>query len=103
MDFEAKSLTRSDVFFYVKWYETLVSWLKEATWSRRRYAPSIDDYIKTSMVSIAVHTMILPACYLINPGLVLHRMRHSKTDVITRLLMISARLLNDMQSYEVMI
>ncbi|XXG70515.1 hypothetical protein AAC387_Pa06g3263 [Persea americana] len=82
------------------WYETLVSWLKEATWSRRRYAPSIDDYIKTSMVSIAVHTMILPACYLINPGLVLHRMRHSKTDVITRLLMISARLLNDMQSYE---
>ncbi|XXG70517.1 hypothetical protein AAC387_Pa06g3264 [Persea americana] len=82
------------------WCETFMSWLKEADWSRRRYAPSIDEYIQTGTTSIAVHTMILPACYLASPGLSMHQMTHPNVDVITRLLMVSARLLNDMQSYE---
>lgn len=101
MAFEAKSLTGFHVCCYLKWYETFVSWLKEAEWSRSRYAPSIDEYIETGMTSIAVHTMILPACYLASTGLSMHQMDHSDADVITRLLMISSRLLNDMQSYEV--
>ncbi|XP_058073244.1 (E,E)-geranyllinalool synthase-like isoform X3 [Magnolia sinica] len=82
------------------WYETFVSWLKEAEWSRMLIAPSIDEYIQTGMISIAAHTITLPAIYLIGPRLSKCLIRPSHTEIITKLLMVITRLLNDIQSYQ---
>ncbi|RDX68510.1 S-linalool synthase, partial [Mucuna pruriens] len=47
------------------WYETfsLISWLTEAKWNKKGQAPCIHDYMKNGMISIATHTMILPASH----------------------------------------
>ncbi|XP_058073232.1 (E,E)-geranyllinalool synthase-like [Magnolia sinica] len=82
------------------WYETFVSWIKEAEWSRMRVAPSVDEYIETGMISIAAHTMTLSASYLASPGLTSYLKWYSHTELVTKLLMVSTRLLNDIQSYE---
>ncbi|KAF7803511.1 (E,E)-geranyllinalool synthase [Senna tora] len=80
------------------WYETFVSWLIEAKWSRNGENPSIDDYLKTGMVSIATHTLVLPAsCFL---KLHHRQIRPLQYQTITKLLMLICRLLNDLQSYE---
>ncbi|XP_019708546.2 S-linalool synthase-like [Elaeis guineensis] len=81
------------------WRDVFDVWLKESEWSRSRQAPSIDEYLRVATISVAAQAMFLPACYLASPK---HPQnspgtRHSK---ITNLLMLSARLLNDMQSYE---
>ncbi|KAF7843913.1 (E,E)-geranyllinalool synthase [Senna tora] len=82
----------------VKWYETFVLWLIEAKWSRNGENPYIDDYLKTGMVSIATHTLVLLASCFLN----LHhrQLRPLQYQTITKLLMLICRVLNDLQSYE---
>ncbi|KAL5157247.1 (E,E)-geranyllinalool synthase [Glycine soja] len=47
------------------WYETFCSWLIEAKWRRMGQTPSLDNYLKYGMISIAAHTLVLPAsCFL---------------------------------------
>ncbi|XP_058073237.1 (E,E)-geranyllinalool synthase-like isoform X1 [Magnolia sinica] len=103
-DIAAKSLHKQgrDVADNLRgvWHETFVSWLKEAKWSRMRIAPSIDEYIQTGMISVAAHTILLPAIYLMSPRLSKCLIRQSDTQIITKLLMVITRLLNDMQSYQ---
>ncbi|KAF8391391.1 hypothetical protein HHK36_023695 [Tetracentron sinense] len=82
------------------WYETFVSWMMEAKWSRSRYTPTIDEYLETGMNSISAHTIILPALCLMNPSLPNHMMRPGQYETVTKLLMVSTRLLNDIQSYQ---
>ncbi|KAI9121580.1 hypothetical protein K1719_008613 [Acacia pycnantha] len=83
------------------WYETFNSWLEEAKWSRNgSQTPSIDDYIKIGMISIAVHTMVLPASCFLKPSLPNHKLRPPHYETITRLLMVICRLLNDIQGYQ---
>ncbi|XP_028796345.1 (E,E)-geranyllinalool synthase-like [Neltuma alba] len=83
------------------WCETFSSWLEEAKWSRNGQTPSIDDYIKTGMISIAVHTIVLPAalCFL-KPNLPIDKLRPPNYETITKLLMVICRFLNDLQSYQ---
>ncbi|KAI9120593.1 hypothetical protein K1719_007626 [Acacia pycnantha] len=82
------------------WYETFNTWLEEANWSRNGQTPSIDDYIKIGMISIAVHTMVLPASCFLKPSLPNHKLRPPHYETITRLLMVICRLLNDIQGYQ---
>ncbi|KAK4271483.1 hypothetical protein QN277_020173 [Acacia crassicarpa] len=83
-----------------KWYETFNSWLEEAKWSRNGQTPSIDDYIKIGKISVAVHTMVLPASCFLKPSLPNHKLRPPYYETITRLLMVICRLLNDIQGYQ---
>ncbi|KAH7675853.1 Alpha-farnesene synthase protein [Dioscorea alata] len=79
------------------WSETFESWLKEAEWSRKRHAPPINEYLRVGAVSIAIQAMILPACFVIGPVLPWNSARYSKS---IQLLMVTTRLLNDIQSYQ---
>ncbi|XP_038981713.1 S-linalool synthase-like isoform X1 [Phoenix dactylifera] len=81
------------------WREAFDVWLTESEWSRIKHAPSIDEYLRVGTLSIAIQAMYLPACYLASPK---HPQSSSGTrySKITKLLMLSTRLLNDIQSYE---
>ncbi|KAK7362898.1 hypothetical protein VNO77_05023 [Canavalia gladiata] len=82
------------------WYETFLSWLTETKWNKNGQAPSIDEYMKNGMISIATHTMILPASCFLNPSLPYEKLKPNQYETITELIMVICRLLNDIQSYE---
>ncbi|KAF3451527.1 hypothetical protein FNV43_RR07622 [Rhamnella rubrinervis] len=83
------------------WYETFESWMTEAKWSRSESLPSIDEYLKVGMTSIATHTIVLPASCFLNSSLRPSNLRPSHYHETTKLLMIISRLLNDIiQSYQ---
>ncbi|KAH7545952.1 hypothetical protein FEM48_Zijuj01G0148700 [Ziziphus jujuba var. spinosa] len=82
------------------WYETFDSWMTESNWSRSEYIPSIDEYLQTGMISIAAHTIVLPPSCFLTPSLPESKLRPFQYENITKLLMVIARLLNDMQSYQ---
>ncbi|KAK6283746.1 hypothetical protein POUND7_002698 [Theobroma cacao] len=88
------------IFLQQIWYETFASWLVEAKWSRGGFLPSIDEYLGTGMISIAAHTIILPASFLLNPSLIDCKVRPGEYETVTKLLMLIPRLLNDIQSYQ---
>ncbi|KAI0512274.1 hypothetical protein KFK09_012913 [Dendrobium nobile] len=82
------------------WKEIFKSWLKEAEWSRSSHYPSIDQYIENATTSIAVDMIILTACYLTNSKVDAEEFWSFNNTMITKSLMISCRLLNDLESYE---
>uniref|UniRef100_A0A2N9HUN3 Uncharacterized protein n=1 Tax=Fagus sylvatica TaxID=28930 RepID=A0A2N9HUN3_FAGSY len=82
------------------WYETFVSWLTESKWSKTGYIPSTDEYLETGMTSIATHTIVLPASCFLKPSLPNSKLKPGQYENITKLLMVIARLLNDIQSYQ---
>ncbi|KAJ4962282.1 hypothetical protein NE237_022221 [Protea cynaroides] len=95
---------RKDVMKYLQnmWYQTFFSWMIEARWSKSGYVPSIDEYLENAMISVAAHTITLPPASLMNQPLPKYMMRCDQYETLTKLLMVSARLLNDIQSYEVL-
>ena len=85
----------------MKWKDFFKSWLKEAEWSKSSHFPSIDQYIEIAKTSIAVDMMILTACYLTNSKVVVEECNWDlRNTMITNSLMVSCRLLNDLESYE---
>ncbi|XP_059635113.1 (E,E)-geranyllinalool synthase-like [Cornus florida] len=82
------------------WGETFVSWLTETTWSKSGYIPSIDEYLETSMISIATHTIVLFASCFMSLSLPHKLLKPTQYEPVTKLLMVIARLLNDIQSYQ---
>ena len=86
---------------FVKWCETFLSWLEEAKWNKKGQTPTIDEYLKNGMLSIAIHTMILPASCFLNPSFADNNLRPPQYQTITKLLMLICRILNDIQSYKV--
>jgi geranyllinalool synthase len=85
----------------VKWYEVFLSWLIEAKWSRNGHKPPIDSYLKTGMISIGSHVMVLSSSCFLKPSLPTKKLRLTPYEPITNLLMIISRLLNDVESYQV--
>ncbi|GMN50864.1 hypothetical protein TIFTF001_020016 [Ficus carica] len=82
------------------WYETFFAWLVESEWGSKDIIPSMDEYLEVGMVSIATHTVVLPASCYLEPSLPISKLRPPEYETLTKLLMIISRLLNDMQSYE---
>ncbi|KAA8515303.1 hypothetical protein F0562_018467 [Nyssa sinensis] len=82
------------------WYETFAAWMTESTWSNNGYIPSKDEYLETGMTSIAIHTITLPASCFLSPSLPVDKLSPAQYETITKLLMASTRLLNDIQSYQ---
>nr|AAD19840.1 linalool synthase 2 [Clarkia breweri] len=84
------------------WYETFNSWLMEAKWGKGNIKPSLDVYLQNAMISVAVHTMLLPVSCLLSPVFPVHQWsarHHQDDDDMTSLLLFTVRLLNDTQSY----
>ncbi|XP_039051095.1 S-linalool synthase-like [Hibiscus syriacus] len=93
-----------DITFFLQqiWYETFNSWLveAEAKWSMGGFVPSTEEYLGTGMVSIALHTIVLPASYLLDPSPTASKVRAGEYQTVTKLSMLIPRLLNDIQSYQ---
>ncbi|KAF8409325.1 hypothetical protein HHK36_005399 [Tetracentron sinense] len=64
------------------------------------YAPTIDEYLQDAMTSVAVQNIALPTSCLVSPPLPKHIMGCPQNEMVTNLLMVSTRLLNDVQSYQ---
>ncbi|KAF5474346.1 hypothetical protein F2P56_006251 [Juglans regia] len=82
------------------WYETFFSWFTESMWGKNGCIPSMDEYLETGMISIAIHVILLQASWFLNPSLSNSKPRPAPYENITKLLMLIARLLNDTQSYQ---
>ncbi|URE20485.1 synthase [Musa troglodytarum] len=91
--YDAKSLLQD------MWRETFESWLKESDWSRKRHSPTVTEYLEVAAISIAIQVMTLPACFLVIPQVPMHILT-SRYSAITKLTMITSRLLNDIHSYQ---
>jgi len=89
------------VFVSLKWYETFSSWLVESTWSKLGKVPFMASYLKNGMISIAAHTLVLHASCTLTPTISPLDLNPPQYAEITKFLMISCRLLNDVQDYEV--
>ncbi|MBA0595178.1 hypothetical protein Gorai_012055 [Gossypium raimondii] len=64
------------------------------------FVPSMEEYLGNGAVSIALHTIVLPASYLLNPSLADYKIRAGEYQTVTKLAMLIPRLLNDIQSYQ---
>ncbi|KAJ8616328.1 hypothetical protein MRB53_035700 [Persea americana] len=82
------------------WCQVIRSWLQEAEWSRKDYRPLIDEYLRVATVSIAAQTVVIPSLYLVGSSISEEMIHHPDYTKIVELLMISARLLNDLRSYQ---
>ncbi|KAJ6707016.1 (EE)-GERANYLLINALOOL SYNTHASE-LIKE [Salix viminalis] len=82
------------------WSETFASWFTEAKWSKTGFIPAAEEYLETGMVSIASHTLVLPASCFLNPSIPIYKLNPAQYERITELLMVIPRLLNDIQSYK---
>lgn len=97
LDHERHDMTNK---IHALWKESFVSWMKETMWGRTGYTPSADEYLDVGMTSIAVHTIALPSSCFLNQRMPAHKIMHPHDETITKLLMVNARLLNDIQSYQ---
>ncbi|XP_047323901.1 S-linalool synthase-like [Impatiens glandulifera] len=82
------------------WRVAFATWMKEATWSKTGYVPSMDEYLDPGRKSIAIDTMILPSTCFLTPGYPISMLNPVYYEPITKLLMVTTRLLNDVQSYQ---
>lgn len=95
-------MLNNEVNMITQWSETFESWLREAKWSKKGYLPSMEEYLRNGMISIATHTIVLPTLCLMESCFPQHKLKPGNYDNITTLLMTVTRLLNDLQSYQVM-
>ncbi|KAK4340579.1 hypothetical protein RND71_039080 [Anisodus tanguticus] len=84
------------------WKETFHSWLMESLWSRTSNLPTRDKYLEVGMISIGAHVAVLHAASLGCPSLSSEMLGpiNGAYENITKLLMATTRLLNDIQSYQ---
>lgn len=90
-----------ELVLHVQWCEVIRSWLQEAEWSKKDYKPSIDEYLRVAGISTAVQTTVLPSLYFVGPIISEEMIHHPDYIKIAELVMISARLLNDLETYQV--
>ncbi|KAJ6402040.1 hypothetical protein OIU84_014168 [Salix udensis] len=82
------------------WSETFASWFTEARWSKTGFIPAAEEYLETGMISVASHTLVLPASCFLNPSIPNYKLNPAQYESITTLLMVISRLLNDIQGYK---
>lgn len=77
--------------------------MMESLWSRTSNLPSMDEYLEVGMISIGAHILVLHAASLGCPTLPSQILGpiNGEYENITKLLMATTRLLNDIQSYQV--
>ncbi|KAL4202078.1 hypothetical protein AMTRI_Chr02g219220 [Amborella trichopoda] len=76
-------------------------WFKVAEWRMNNYVPSIEEYIKVGMISIATDLVIAHAIYLAPPKLSNEILHHAWYKKVSELTMLCARFLNNLQGYEI--
>nr|AIL54747.1 putative geranyllinalool synthase [Nicotiana benthamiana] len=91
-----------DIMPELRHQETFLAWMMESTWSNNVAMPSRNEYLEIGMISIGAHILVLHAASLENPSLPREKLRpiNGHYENITKLLMTTTRLLNDIQSHQ---
>ncbi|KAG5574169.1 hypothetical protein H5410_063935 [Solanum commersonii] len=104
MRWDAKNLDGpSEIIFEALddlWKETFDAWMTESLWSRTSNLTSRDKYLQVGMISIGARILVLHAalgCSIL-PNQMFGPI-NGQYENITKLLMTTTRLLNDIQSY----
>ncbi|KAJ8775424.1 hypothetical protein K2173_023189 [Erythroxylum novogranatense] len=82
------------------WHDLLSSELKEAEWARKNCVPTLEEYIETSAVSVALGPVMLVSMFFIGPVLSEEVLASVEYDNLFRHVNLVGRLLNDLGSDE---
>ncbi|KAJ8775360.1 hypothetical protein K2173_023125 [Erythroxylum novogranatense] len=80
------------------WHDLLSSEMKEAEWARENRVPTLEEYIETSIVSLALGPVILVPLFSIGPVLSEEVLASVEYDNLFRNVSLVGRLLNDLAS-----
>ncbi|OEL28312.1 Stemod-13(17)-ene synthase, partial [Dichanthelium oligosanthes] len=82
------------------WVNVVRAFMAEAEWTRKRYVPTMEEYMPVGEVSFALGPILPITLYLVGPELSEDIVRGPEYRDLLRHTSICARLLNDLQTYE---
>ncbi|XP_047066802.1 ent-kaur-16-ene synthase, chloroplastic-like isoform X1 [Lolium rigidum] len=82
------------------WQKGMRCMMTESEWQRAKYAPTVEEYMANSTVSIVVDLMLLPAKYFLGEMISDYMVKHEEYNELRRLMSTICRLLNDTRSVE---
>ncbi len=85
----------------LQWLDYLRSLATDAEWQRSKYVPTMEEYMKNSIVTFALGPTILIALYFMGQNLWEDIVKNAEYDELFRLMNTCGRLQNDIQSFEV--
>nr|AAQ72563.1 ent-kaurene synthase like-4 [Oryza sativa Japonica Group] len=98
----ASAVQNRDVTKYnvESWLDYLRSLATDAEWQRSKYVPTMEEYMKNSIVTFALGPTILIALYFMGQNLWEDIVKNAEYDELFRLMNTCGRLQNDIQSFE---
>ncbi|XP_028799740.1 ent-kaurene synthase-like 2 [Neltuma alba] len=84
-----------------QWVDILRSGLKEVEWRRNKCVPSIEEYERNGITTMALGPIVLSAMYLIGPKLPRAVAESAECDYLLDVLGLHGRYLNDVNGYQV--
>ncbi|KAM0879584.1 hypothetical protein ACQ4PT_034136 [Festuca glaucescens] len=82
------------------WQKGMRCMMTESEWQRAKYAPTVEEYMANSTVSIVVDLMLLPAKYFLGEMISDYMVKHEEYNELRRLMSTICRLLNDTRTVE---
>ncbi|CAN1290536.1 Ent-kaurene synthase TSP4, chloroplastic [Linum perenne] len=82
------------------WVELVKSMLKEAEWTRNKWVPTMEEYMKNGYVSFALGPIVLPALYLVGPKLTEETVSSEEYKNMFESMSTCGRLLNDLRGFK---
>uniref|UniRef100_K3YYW0 Uncharacterized protein n=2 Tax=Setaria italica TaxID=4555 RepID=K3YYW0_SETIT len=82
------------------WVNAVRANMTEAEWTRKRYVPTMQEYMPVAEVTMVLGPIVSPSLYLVGPELSEDIVRGSEYKDLLRHASICCRLLNDIQTYD---
>ncbi|XP_054814994.1 ent-kaur-16-ene synthase, chloroplastic-like isoform X4 [Prosopis cineraria] len=82
------------------WVDLLRSMLKEAEWSRGKCVPSIEEYERNGIITLALGPIIVPVVYLVGPKLPQAIIESDEYNRLFEVVSLHGRYLNDINGYQ---
>ncbi|TVU29568.1 hypothetical protein EJB05_21141, partial [Eragrostis curvula] len=82
------------------WVNYVRAAMAEAEWTRKKFVPTMEEYMPVAELSLAYGPILVSSMYLVGPELSEDMVRSSEFKDMVRLTSTCARLLNDLNTYE---
>ncbi|KAM0879585.1 hypothetical protein ACQ4PT_034137 [Festuca glaucescens] len=82
------------------WQKGMRCMMTESEWQRAKYAPTVEEYMANSTVSIVVDLMLIPAKYFLGEMISDYMVKHEEYNELRRLMSTICHLLNDTRTVE---
>lgn len=90
------------MFVFVQWQELLRSMMTEVEWKESGHVPTAEEYMGNAVVTFTLGPIVLPALYFAGPKIAESVVTGPEYNELFRLMSTCGRLLNDVQTYEVL-